>query len=70
VLAGATISAELGDPTRFSNCKQVASWCGFVCPYCEQYGILKSDNDGNYLVCYNVECTHYFVIYWREHSNS
>ena len=30
VLAGATISAELGDPTRFSNCKQVASWCGFA----------------------------------------
>jgi transposase len=30
VLSGATILAELGDVTRFSNGRQVASWCGFA----------------------------------------
>jgi len=29
-LSGATILAELGDVTRFSNGRQVASWCGFA----------------------------------------
>jgi transposase len=29
-LSGATILAELGGPSRFSNGGQVASWCGFA----------------------------------------
>jgi len=34
-LSGATILAELGDVTRFSNGRQVASWCGFA-PFVSQ----------------------------------
>ncbi|MCL2643759.1 MAG: IS110 family transposase [Candidatus Bathyarchaeota archaeon] len=34
-LSGATILAELGDPSRFGNGRQVASWCGFA-PFVSQ----------------------------------
>ncbi len=34
-LSGATILAELGDIARFSNGRQVASWCGFA-PFVSQ----------------------------------
>jgi transposase len=34
-LSGATILAELGDPSRFGNGGQVASWCGFA-PFVSQ----------------------------------
>jgi transposase len=40
-LSGATILAELGDVTRFSNGKQVASWCGLAPSVSQSAGSTK-----------------------------
>jgi len=38
-LAATTILAELGDPKRFSNGKQVAAWSGFAPSVCQSAGV-------------------------------
>jgi len=40
-LSGATILAELGEVARFSNGKQVASWCGFAPFVSQSAGVTK-----------------------------
>jgi hypothetical protein len=41
VLSGATILAELGDVSRFSNGGQGASWCGFAPSVSQSAGVTK-----------------------------
>jgi transposase len=40
-LSGATILAELGDVSRFSNGRQVASWCGFAPSVSQSAGVTR-----------------------------
>ena len=40
-LSAATILAELGDPKRFSNGKQVAAWSGFAPSVCQSAGVTR-----------------------------
>ena len=40
-LSGVTILAELGNVSRFSNGKQVASWCGFAPSVSQSAGVTK-----------------------------
>jgi transposase len=40
-LAATTILAELGDPKRFNNDKQVAAWSGFAPSVCQSAGVTR-----------------------------
>jgi hypothetical protein len=40
-LSGATVLAELGDVSRFSNGGQVASWCGFAPSVFQSAGVTR-----------------------------
>jgi transposase len=76
-LSASTILAELGDPTRFSNGKQVSAWSGFAPSVCQSAGVTRfggiTKQGSRWLRRVMVECAHVAVrmdcrfkgMFWR-----